>query len=121
MGTTEKKGTTVIEEVKFFESLDEAKQVVRKFERSAGRSDDDVSDSLAQHLLADTTGLLDEQWLGSEEEERAWCVTEQKLKRGRSTDAMIRSFSFVSELLYIHSKVMIVDDRRVIVRDAASR
>ena len=45
-------------------------------------------------MLNDRTSLLDEKWLGTDEEERN---------------------SYVSELLYIHSKVMIVDDRKVIV------
>ncbi|KAG8946540.1 hypothetical protein FRC04_011598 [Tulasnella sp. 424] len=97
LGTTEKQGTTIVEEVKFYQNLNEARQVVRKFEGAAGRSDDDVSDSLSQHLLEDTTGLLDEQWLGNEQEEKD---------------------CYVTELLYIHSKVMIVDDRRVIMGSA---
>ncbi|KIO26629.1 hypothetical protein M407DRAFT_199455 [Tulasnella calospora MUT 4182] len=97
LGTTEKQGTTMVEEVKFYQNLEEARQVVRKFERAAGRSDEEVSDSLSQHLLADTTGLMSEQWLGSEQEERD---------------------CYVTELLYIHSKVMIVDDRRVIMGSA---
>jgi len=45
----------------------------------------------------DRTRLRDEVWLGSEEEEKA---------------------SYITELLYIHSKVMVVDDRRVIMGSA---
>jgi phospholipase D1/2 len=73
--------------------------VVETFERAARsiRSDDAVSDSVSQHMLADKTSLFDENWLGSEQEE---------------LDA------YVSELLYIHSKLMIVDDRRVIIGSA---
>jgi phospholipase D1/2 len=47
--------------------------------------------------LMDRTGLGEEKWLGSEQEE---------------LDA------YVSELVYIHSKCMIVDDRRVIMGSA---
>ncbi|PPQ99833.1 hypothetical protein CVT24_009627 [Panaeolus cyanescens] len=76
-----------------------AREVVEKFERAAReiRSDEDVSDSVSQHMLADKTSLFDEKWLGTEQEELD---------------------SYISELLYIHSKLMIVDDRRVIIGSA---
>ncbi|KAI0681699.1 hypothetical protein C8T65DRAFT_751386 [Cerioporus squamosus] len=61
------------------------------------RGAEDVADNVVQHMLHDSTSLLDEKWAGTEDEERA---------------------AFVSELLYIHSKVMIVDDRRVIMGSA---
>jgi phospholipase D1/2 len=47
--------------------------------------------------MKDVTSLHDERWLGSEEEEKD---------------------CYITELLYIHSKVMIVDDRRVIMGSA---
>jgi phospholipase D1/2 len=47
--------------------------------------------------MKDVTSLHDERWLGSEEEEKE---------------------CYITELLYIHSKVMIVDDRRVIMGSA---
>ncbi|KAG8894094.1 hypothetical protein FRB99_001525, partial [Tulasnella sp. 403] len=97
LGTTDKNKTEVVEEVKFPPSSSEAAHTVRQFQGGASRSDDDVSDSVAQHKMEDSTGLRDEQWLGSEQEERD-CI--------------------VSELLYIHSKLMIVDDRRVIMGSA---
>lgn len=77
----------------------EARETVARFERGAQglRSDESVSDSVVQHMLADKTSLLDEVWLGTEEEELN---------------------AYVSELLYIHSKLMIVDDRRVIMGSA---
>lgn len=48
-----------------------AREVVEKFEGGARdlRSDEPVADTVAQHMLADKTSLLDEQWLGTEEEE----------------------------------------------------
>ncbi|KAF8057468.1 hypothetical protein FPV67DRAFT_564190 [Lyophyllum atratum] len=81
------------------ESADEAAEVVRKFEAGAEglRGDEEVSDTVAQHMLSDRTGLGEERWLGTEEEELN---------------------AYVSELLYIHSKVMIVDDERVIMGSA---
>jgi len=56
-----------------------------------------VSDSVGHHALKDTTTLHDESWLGDEQEEKD---------------------CYITELLYIHSKVMIVDDRRVIMGSA---
>ena len=75
-------------------SVDEARALIERFEHGADglRSDEPVADNVVQHMLHDRTSLLDEKWLGTEEEER---------------------FVYVSKLLYIHSKVMIVDDRRV--------
>lgn len=79
-------------------TIDEAKDIVERWRNAALeiRTDDEVSDNVVQHMLRDRTDLVDEKWLGTEEEER---------------------FAYVSELLYIHSKVMIVDDKRVIVSD----
>jgi len=76
-----------------------ARQVVMNFQNGARgeRSDDPVADNVGQHRLLDNTSLLQEKWLGTEEEEFN---------------------AYVSELLYIHSKVMIVDDRRVIMGSA---
>ncbi|KAF8900846.1 hypothetical protein CPB84DRAFT_1836517 [Gymnopilus junonius] len=76
-----------------------AREVIATFQSGADnlRSDEAVSDNVAQHMLADKTSLFEEQWLGTEEEE---------LK------------AYISELLYIHSKIMIVDDRRVIMGSA---
>lgn len=83
------------------ETVEEAQDIVDRWNRAAQeiRSDEDVADNVVQHMLHDRTSLLDEKWLGTEEEERN---------------------AYVSELLYIHSKVMIVDDRRVIVSPDAT-
>nr|GAT61270.1 phospholipase D [Mycena chlorophos] len=81
------------------ESESEANHMLKRFEEAAKaiRGDEDVSDNVAQHMLNDRTGLEDEKWLGTEQEE---------------LDA------YVSELLYIHTKLMIIDDRRVIMGSA---
>lgn len=81
-------------------TVEEARDIIENFQHGADslRSDEEVSDNVVQHMLTDVTSLHDEKWLGTEEEERN---------------------AYVSELLYIHSKVMIVDDRRVIVSSIA--
>jgi phospholipase D1/2 len=81
------------------ESEDAARELIERFEAAAKevRGDEDVADNVAQHMLSDRTGLLDEKWLGTEQEE---------------LDA------YVSEVLYIHTKLMIVDDKRVIMGSA---
>jgi len=81
------------------QSYEEASDMLDRWRQAAAnlRSDNDVSDNVVQHMLSDRTSLLDEKWLGTVEEEKA---------------------AYVSELLYIHSKVMIVDDRRVILGSA---
>lgn len=61
-----------IQEIKMPESEEEAKEIVRRFENGARgvRGDENVSDTVSQHMLTDRTGLEDEQWLGTPEEER---------------------------------------------------
>ncbi|CAL1702944.1 unnamed protein product [Somion occarium] len=80
-------------------TVEEACKIIEQFEHGADelRSDEVVSDNVAQHMLNDRTALVDEEWLGTPEEEKG---------------------AYVSELLYIHSKLMIVDDRRVIMGSA---
>ncbi|TFK51187.1 phospholipase D/nuclease [Heliocybe sulcata] len=80
-------------------SDEEATEIIKKFQDGAGpiRGDEDVSDNVIQHMLNDKTSLADEKWLGTEEEELA---------------------SYISELVYIHTKLMVVDDRRVIMGSA---
>jgi len=97
LGTTSKDSAQAIETVPFPPSAQAALQTVKQFESGASRSDDDVSDYVSQHALEDTTTLASEKWLGSEQEERD---------------------CYVSELLYIHAKLMVVDDRRVIIGSA---
>jgi len=77
----------------------EATDIIKRFQSGADsiRGDEDVSDNVVQHMLSDKTSLAEEKWLGTEEEELA---------------------SYISELVYIHTKLMIVDDRRVIMGSA---
>lgn len=83
-------------EFKLPATVSEAKDIIEQFERGADglRGDENVSDNVNQHRMIDHTSLLEEKWLGTEEEELN---------------------AYVSELVYIHSKLMIVDDRRVLV------
>ena len=82
------------------QSYEEAKEIVDRWHEVAVRlrGHGDVSDNVVQHMMHDRTDLREEGWLGSPDEEKA---------------------AYVSELLYIHSKLMIVDDRRVIVSACA--
>ncbi|KAJ1303942.1 hypothetical protein OPQ81_008353 [Rhizoctonia solani] len=99
MGVTEKskEAQKTVEAVDMPATMQEAEDIVLRFQNGATRGDEGVADTVGQHALLDRTRLADEQWFGSEQEERD---------------------SYVSELLYIHSKVMIVDDRRVIMGSA---
>lgn len=69
---------------------------MRRFESSAP-VEEEISDSVSHHALQNTGSLLDEAWHGSEESER---------------------LAYVCEELYIHTKTMVVDDRRVIIGSA---
>jgi phospholipase D1/2 len=95
-------------------SVDDAIDVIRRFECSAeeGRRNDDVSDTVGQHALQDRSALRDEKWLGTEQEELDWCILTLPAFMSRMLSV---ARSYVSELSYIHTKLMIVDDRRVIV------
>ncbi|GAA5895994.1 hypothetical protein JCM5296_003164 [Sporobolomyces johnsonii] len=78
------------------QSYDEAWERVHRFEQ-ADIVREQIADSVAHHAQAGTGSLLDEPWSGDEESERNAYVTEET---------------------YIHSKLMIIDDRRVIMGSA---
>ncbi|CAG7850914.1 Phospholipase D1 Short=PLD 1; AltName: Full=Choline phosphatase 1; AltName: Full=Meiosis-specific sporulation-specific protein 14; AltName: Full=Phosphatidylcholine-hydrolyzing phospholipase D1 [Serendipita indica DSM 11827] len=96
-GIVEEGDASKTEDIKYPETEEEADRILKTFEAGAGRKDDEVSDSVGHHAMQDITTLHDERWLGDEAEERD---------------------CYITELLYIHSKVMIVDDRRVIMGSA---
>nr|ODN91177.1 phospholipase D [Cryptococcus depauperatus CBS 7841] len=78
-------------------TIKEAEDILKRFQNAAKNDDAHISDNVGQHAMQDKTTLFDEQWEGTEEEELS---------------------CFISELCYIHSKIMIVDDRRVICGSA---
>ncbi|KAM0793016.1 hypothetical protein ACM66B_000508 [Microbotryomycetes sp. NB124-2] len=81
----------------FPSSYDEALEIVQRFERGDDVQEQ-IADSVAHHALSgNLTSLVNESWSGTEDSERA---------------------AFVTEELYIHSKLMIVDDRRVLIGSA---
>ncbi|GMK53499.1 hypothetical protein CspeluHIS016_0100850 [Cutaneotrichosporon spelunceum] len=94
---TNKKKKTAEDAVPLPKTVEEATAIIEKFESGAPRSDVPVSDNIGQNALESGMSVNQEAWLGTEEEERDCIVT---------------------ELLYIHSKIMIVDDRRVIIGSA---
>ncbi|KAG9018728.1 hypothetical protein FRB90_010196 [Tulasnella sp. 427] len=97
LGMTEKQSTEEVQVSQYPPTTQAAREVVQRYESGAPRTDVMVADSIAQHRLQDRTSLLDERWMGNEQEERD---------------------CYISELIYIHSKLMIVDDRRVIMGSA---
>ncbi|GAA5875841.1 hypothetical protein JCM16303_004016 [Sporobolomyces ruberrimus] len=77
-------------------TYEEAQEIVQRFEQ-ADDIDEKINDSVAHHAQRGTGSLFDEKWTGDEESERNAYVTEE---------------------CYIHSKLMIVDDRRVVLGSA---
>jgi len=86
-----------IQKVKLPATVAEAQQIVDRFEAAAPAEAKEMNDSIRHHVLQSGGSIMDERWYGSAEEER---------------DA------FVQEELYIHSKLLIVDDRRVLIGSA---
>lgn len=72
MGVTEKgkEAQKTVEAVDMPATTDEAREIVKRFEAGAARGDEGVADTVGQHALMDGTGLKDERWLGTEQEER---------------------------------------------------
>ena len=64
---------TEIEEVEMPATVEEARNIIERFERGAEglRGDEVVSDSVAHHMLSGQASLENEVWLGTEEEEKA--------------------------------------------------
>ncbi|BEI91124.1 uncharacterized protein CcaverHIS019_0311940 [Cutaneotrichosporon cavernicola] len=94
---TNKKKKTAEDAVPLPKTVEDAIAIIEKFESGAPRNDLTVSDNIGQNSLQSGVSVNQEPWLGTKEEERD---------------------SIVNELLYIHSKIMIVDDRRVIIGSA---
>lgn len=51
---------------------EEARHIIERFQSGAEgvRGDEEVADTVSQHMLSDRTSLLEEKWLGSEQEEK---------------------------------------------------
>jgi phospholipase D1/2 len=113
-GIVEEGKARKIEAVKYPETEEEADRILAAFEAgmsnsfqrsiifnkspsAAPRADDTVRDAVGHHALKDEKPLHSEPWLGDDDEERD---------------------CYITELLYIHSKIMIVDDRKVIMGSA---
>jgi len=94
-----KRNDTIVKTLPLPQDRQQAKNTVDRFENEAKEvlGNRCVSDNVGQHALRAPGSLLEEKWFGTEEEELN---------------------CYVSEMLYIHSKLMIVDDRRVIMGSA---
>lgn len=71
-GIVEANAVDKFEKVKLPTSEEAARETIARFEHGADnmRGDEEVADTVSQHMLNDKTGLLDEKWLGTDEEER---------------------------------------------------
>ncbi|WOO77674.1 Phospholipase D1 [Vanrija pseudolonga] len=94
---TNKKGKSAQDVVKLPRTVEEAKNIIRKFESAAVNNIGDVPDNVCQDALRSGVNVKTEAWAGTEQEELDSIVTEQ---------------------CYIHTKLMIVDDRRIICGSA---
>lgn len=82
-----------IEEVDLPKTIDDAMEILRKFQTAVPAADDHVKDSIASNVFHGQTPIKDEPWPSNDEEEE--------------------KEAYVTEEVYVHSKLMIVDDRRV--------
>lgn len=94
---TNKQGKTAQAAIPLPKTVEEAKAIIERFEAAAPQDDCLISDNICQNAHMSGRSVADEPWRGAEAEELACIVTEQ---------------------CYIHSKLMIVDDRRVICGSA---
>ncbi|KAL1408303.1 hypothetical protein Q8F55_005109 [Vanrija albida] len=94
---TNKKGKTAQDAVPLPKTVQDAKDIIHKFEAAAVNAIAEVPDNICQDALKSGVHVKAEGWAGSEQEELD---------------------SFVTEQCYIHTKLMIVDDRRVICGSA---
>ena len=75
----------------------EAEEIVQRFESAAPPEWRKVAGTVARNGLQSGRTILDESWIGSEASEKD---------------------SYVSEELYIHTKLLLIDDRKVILGSA---
>jgi phospholipase D1/2 len=86
------KGEEAIAVMELPTNVRRAETVIALWEDCMPREYHEIASSISRHALQSGGTVLDEPWFGSEAAEKA---------------------AFVTEELYIHSKLMIVDDRKV--------
>ena len=91
------KGAEAIQHAPLPESVAAAIEIINRWETAAPPELRDIPASVSRNNLMSGRTIHDEPWFGSEKAEK---------------------HAFVSEELYIHSKLMIVDDRKVICGSA---
>ncbi|KAH8927543.1 phospholipase D/nuclease [Atractiella rhizophila] len=74
-----------------------AREMVKRWQEAAPSMERRVKNSINHHALKSGGSIFDEPWVGDEETEK---------------------MAYVTEVMYIHTKLMIVDDRRVIMGSA---
>ncbi|PWN96045.1 phospholipase D/nuclease [Tilletiopsis washingtonensis] len=89
--------TVAVEEVDMPASIEEAEDIIRRYGEGVPEESLDVRDSVASCFLHGQPDLREEPWNGTEEEEKR---------------------AFVTEECYVHSKCMIIDDRKVLIGSA---
>ncbi|PWN86991.1 phospholipase D/nuclease [Acaromyces ingoldii] len=93
-----KKDPKTIARIAMPKTVDEAMDVIRRFQAAASRDDENrVKDSIADCTLHGQRPIDEEHWPQDIEDERE---------------------AFVTEEVYVHSKLMIVDDRKVLIGSA---
>lgn len=113
------------EAVSLPQTEDEARELIRRFEEAAPRSDAEVKDSIASNILAGVGSTKDEVWRGSEEDEKNAYVTEETYIHSKVSlyaqsvrHSSMRDYSLHTDLIKDLSQLMIVDDRRFIIGSA---
>lgn len=88
----------VIQEVVLPQTVEEAMEILRKFEAATPKEEIGVKDSIASNLLHDQPSIKDEPWPTQDEAQE--------------------KEAYVTEETYVHSKLMIIDDRKVLIGSA---
>ena len=84
-----------IQEVSLPQTTEEAMEILKKFEAATPPQDGSVRDSIAANVLHGQKPIKDEPWPTQDEAQE--------------------KEAYVTEETYVHSKLMIVDDRKVLI------
>lgn len=68
-----------VKDVKVPGTYQQAVDIIKKFESGAKRSDEEVSDTISQHVQQDKTGIKNERWLGEHFHGATWGLRTQHI------------------------------------------